>query len=399
MTASRASGDAQSPVPASGAGPGIAGPSEDDTAPCLFCDRSAHEILGESYSWYIRLDAYPAAPGHVELVTKRHVVSFFALNGAEAAELHGVLGYARELVVARFDWPDAWTIGINDGTAAGRSVDHLHVHLIPRHYGDVPDPRGGIRRGLPNCDPDAWTAEAPKRDLAWFLARTPSPDGTPPPRTAAEWNRQSVAAFITNHSPKETAVPQSEPVPAGQFWDDLQENLKNPEFRREFIAFTQEMGEPTHVEGHTEMRGEDVPQPVLDAAFGGYSMHGAGLVANLIAAVWPEIARQVRAQVAAEYRAAAEIRRETAERVLLVSDLALGSRCPACHGRPAVHRWKDTGRKKRYVCGCGHQWDAPTRSAEWRTALDASPTALLRQVAEKGDLPEIPVKIARGEAQ
>lgn len=204
-----ASGDAQSPVPASGVGPEGMGPSEDATAPCLFCDRSAHEILGESASWYIRLDAYPAAPGHVELVTKRHVVSFFALNGDEAGELYGVLGYARELVVARFDWPDAWTIGINDGRAAGRSIDHVHVHLIPRHHGDVADPRGGIRRGLPNCDPDAWGGPAPEdgtapRDLAWFLARTPPSDGTPPPRTANEWSRQSVAAFIANHSPKET---------------------------------------------------------------------------------------------------------------------------------------------------------------------------------------------------
>jgi hypothetical protein len=42
------------------------------------------------------------------------------------------------------------------------------------------------------------------RDLPWFLARTPPSDGTPPPRTASEWNRQSVAAFIANHSPKET---------------------------------------------------------------------------------------------------------------------------------------------------------------------------------------------------
>lgn len=48
------------------------------------------------------------------------------------------------------------------------------------------------------------------------------------------------------------------------------------------------------------MRGEDIPQTVLDAAQRGYSMHGAGLTANLIAAAWPEIAQQIRERVAAE---------------------------------------------------------------------------------------------------
>jgi diadenosine tetraphosphate (Ap4A) HIT family hydrolase len=96
-------------------------------------------ILGESASWYIRLDAYPANPGHVELVTKRHVESFFALDGDESAELYGVLAYARDLVAAKWGAPDGWTIGINDGRAAGRSIDHLHVHLIPRHHGALRD--------------------------------------------------------------------------------------------------------------------------------------------------------------------------------------------------------------------------------------------------------------------
>lgn len=126
------------------------------TAPCLFCDRSQHTILGESASWYIRLDNYRANPGHVEAVTRRHVVSFWDLDGDESAELTGVLAYARNLVEARFGTPDGWTIGINEGRAAGRSIDHLHVHLIPRHHGDVPDPRGGIRQCAPNCDPDLW---------------------------------------------------------------------------------------------------------------------------------------------------------------------------------------------------------------------------------------------------
>ncbi|MFF5261336.1 HIT family protein [Actinomadura viridis] len=130
--------------------------------PCLFCDRTRHRILCESANWYVRHDAYAANPGHVELVTKRHVVSLFDLDGAESAELYGVLLYARRLLVAELGAePDGWTIGVNDGRAAGRSIDHLHVHLIPRWHGDVPDPRGGIRQCVPNCNPDAWAAATP----------------------------------------------------------------------------------------------------------------------------------------------------------------------------------------------------------------------------------------------
>jgi diadenosine tetraphosphate (Ap4A) HIT family hydrolase len=127
---------------------------------CLFCDRAANEIIGETECWYIRLDGFPANPGHVEIVPKRHVDRFFDLDGHESAELFSALAHARDLVAARWGEPDAWTIGVNDGRAAGRSIDHLHVHLIPRHHGDVPDPRGGIRQCAPNFTPDAWTTHA-----------------------------------------------------------------------------------------------------------------------------------------------------------------------------------------------------------------------------------------------
>jgi diadenosine tetraphosphate (Ap4A) HIT family hydrolase len=127
---------------------------------CLFCDRARHTVLGETATWYVRLDAFPANPGHVEIVTKRHVESFFDMDDEESAEMYGALVYARDLVQANFSGPDAWTIGVNDGRAAGRSIDHLHIHLIPRHDGDVDDPRGGIRRGAPNGDPDAWLGGA-----------------------------------------------------------------------------------------------------------------------------------------------------------------------------------------------------------------------------------------------
>ena len=45
--------------------------------------------------------------------------------------------------------PDGYNIGINDGSAAGQTVMHVHMHVIPRYRGDRPDPRGGIRWIIP----------------------------------------------------------------------------------------------------------------------------------------------------------------------------------------------------------------------------------------------------------
>ena len=89
----------------------------------------------------------------------------------------------------------------------------------------------------------------------------------------------------------------------------------------------------------------------------------------------------------------AMVLRRAADRILLVSELGMGYRCPACHGKPAVIRWRDTGRKKRYVCGCGHQWDPLSHSAGWRAGQEWSTSVLLGRVAETGALPEVPDKI------
>lgn len=125
---------------------------------CIFCqwrDPSLNTILYENASFYVRYDNFPANPGHVEIVPKRHVESFFDLDDKEAACAHRAIHKAKALLDEQY-FPEAYTIGINDGKAAGQSIDHLHIHLIPRHQGDVDDARGGIRKAAPNCDPDNW---------------------------------------------------------------------------------------------------------------------------------------------------------------------------------------------------------------------------------------------------
>jgi diadenosine tetraphosphate (Ap4A) HIT family hydrolase len=112
----------------------------------------------ENKNFFVRYDNYPANPGHVEIVPKRHVESFFDLSPDEVTQAYALILLAKERI-GRQHQPDGYTIGINEGRAAGRSVDHLHIHLIPRHHGDVEDPRGGVRQVVPNCDPDTWRSD------------------------------------------------------------------------------------------------------------------------------------------------------------------------------------------------------------------------------------------------
>lgn len=132
--------------------------AKDSGASCIFCrpnDSSLNTILCQNETFYVRYDNFPANPGHVELVPKRHVESFFELTDQEIVSAYELLREAKGALDEKY-FPEAYTIGVNDGKAAGRTIDHLHIHLIPRHQGDVDDPRGGIRRAAPNCDPDSW---------------------------------------------------------------------------------------------------------------------------------------------------------------------------------------------------------------------------------------------------
>lgn len=125
---------------------------------CLFClqdDSRLNTVIDSNDTFYARLDNIPATPGHVEIVSKRHVESFFDLSELEIVDAYSLIRTVGKELSAQYG-PDGYTIGINEGRVAGRSIDHLHIHLIPRYKGDVADPRGGIRQVVPNCDPDTW---------------------------------------------------------------------------------------------------------------------------------------------------------------------------------------------------------------------------------------------------
>ena len=119
------------------------------TTHCPFCSLDRNRILFESATCVAIEDGFPVSPGHVLIITRRHLPSFFDTTEAERRELGTLLEQARNHLAAQRS-PDGFNIGINDGAAAGQTVPHLHIHLIPRYRGDRPEPRGGVRWVLPD---------------------------------------------------------------------------------------------------------------------------------------------------------------------------------------------------------------------------------------------------------
>jgi diadenosine tetraphosphate (Ap4A) HIT family hydrolase len=112
--------------------------------PCNFCRLRPDRILGENEHMVWIFDRSPVSPGHSLVVSKRHFESFFETTAAEREAFLSLLDRARDHV-RRTHAPSGYNIGINEGSAAGQSVLHFHVHLIPRFAGDSKDPRGGVR--------------------------------------------------------------------------------------------------------------------------------------------------------------------------------------------------------------------------------------------------------------
>ncbi len=148
---------------------------------CTFCrEKVRSSKVAETDHFYIKYDLYPVTPGHALVISKDHVESIFDLSSEEWSDCKKALEEARsyiqeddleEVYREAVDTPldekseeycraalesnflekqaDSYNIGENDGKPAGRTVEHLHIHLIPRYEGDMDDPRGGVRHVIP----------------------------------------------------------------------------------------------------------------------------------------------------------------------------------------------------------------------------------------------------------
>jgi len=116
---------------------------------CVFCDRlAAGDLEAENELAAAFPDAFPLTRGHTLVVPRRHEADYFALTAAEQTAMWRLVNAVRARLERELH-PDGYNLGVNVSQAAGQTVDHVHIHLIPRYAGDADDPRGGIRWILP----------------------------------------------------------------------------------------------------------------------------------------------------------------------------------------------------------------------------------------------------------
>jgi diadenosine tetraphosphate (Ap4A) HIT family hydrolase len=119
---------------------------------CPFCDIEKlideDRIIYQDSTWIAILDNYPVSKGHTLLIPKRHCKSYFDLNFIELESVGVTIGVIKRLLDTKYK-PDGYNIGINCGEAAGQTVMHCHIHIIPRYNGDCENPRGGVRGVIP----------------------------------------------------------------------------------------------------------------------------------------------------------------------------------------------------------------------------------------------------------
>ncbi len=150
---------------------------------CIFCNIEnllKTHIIYSGDNLYAIFDSYPVSPGHALIIPKRHIPSIFELNHKELDELIHVLPNVKKSIEQRdlkklyisfltnskdkkaiFFYKkmlkrleknskiEGYNIGVNQGKVAGQTINHLHIHIIPRYQNDVPDPIGGVRNVIP----------------------------------------------------------------------------------------------------------------------------------------------------------------------------------------------------------------------------------------------------------
>ncbi|WP_134703614.1 HIT family protein [Ammoniphilus sp. YIM 78166] len=119
---------------------------------CPFCELPEELIVMENEWAKAFYDKFPVQKGHLLIVPKRHAAAYFDATDEEILAIHQLIRQGKKML-DDLHQPDGFNIGVNVGEYGGQTVMHLHFHLIPRYKGDIDDPRGGIRKAIPNLVP------------------------------------------------------------------------------------------------------------------------------------------------------------------------------------------------------------------------------------------------------
>ncbi len=117
---------------------------------CPFCHISEDiEIICENNFALATYDIFPVNRGHALIIPKRHFKSFIEITQEEYLAVFDLIENVKTILDKRFN-PDGYNIGVNINEAAGQTVPHCHIHVIPRYNGDMENPRGGVRHVIPD---------------------------------------------------------------------------------------------------------------------------------------------------------------------------------------------------------------------------------------------------------
>ena len=116
---------------------------------CVFCNIPEEKIVLESNLSIAFYDTYPVSKGHLLIIPKRHIVDYFDLSPDEKADIWNLVDKAKVYLDNKYV-PDGYNVGININEAAGQTIFHCHIHIIPRYTGDIDNPIGGVRGVIPD---------------------------------------------------------------------------------------------------------------------------------------------------------------------------------------------------------------------------------------------------------
>ena len=121
----------------------------DPNNPCLFCNTKEKEYIFENELVYATYDSYPVTKFHILIIPKRHVKNYFDLTNDELIACNKIIILSKKKIELDDKSIKGFNLGTNSGKVAGQSINHCHIHLIPRRENDVENPQGGVRSVIP----------------------------------------------------------------------------------------------------------------------------------------------------------------------------------------------------------------------------------------------------------
>lgn len=129
---------------------GVAESYQQRQSGCLFCEIDGGRIIASNALCFAIRDKFPVSEFHTLVIPKRHVADFFQLHQPEINAARALLHEVKAQIEFQDGTVAGFNVGVNAGEAAGQTIFHCHLHLIPRRDGDLPDPRGGVRGVIPD---------------------------------------------------------------------------------------------------------------------------------------------------------------------------------------------------------------------------------------------------------